>query len=36
MVTSVKLDDELKNRIQRLANTWQRSAHWGMREAVRE
>ena len=36
MATSVKLDDELKNRIQRLADTWQRSPHWIMREAIRE
>ncbi len=36
MATSVKLDDELKNRIQRLADTYQRSAHWIMREAIRE
>lgn len=35
MATSVKLDDELKNRIQRLADTRQRSAHWIMREAIR-
>ena len=36
MATSIKLDDELKNRIQHLANTWQRSPHWIMREAIRE
>jgi predicted transcriptional regulator len=35
MATSVKLDDELRNRIQRLADTRQRSAHWIMREAIR-
>jgi len=36
MATSVKLDDELKNRIQRLADTHQRSAHLIMRAAIRE
>jgi predicted transcriptional regulator len=36
MATSVKLDDELKNRIQHLANVRQRSAHWIMREAIRD
>ena len=36
MATSVKLDDKLKNRIQCLADTWQRSPHWIMREAIRE
>ena len=36
MATSIKLDDELKNRIKRLADTWQRSPHWIMREAIRE
>ena len=36
MATSVKLDDELKNRIQHLADAWQRSPHWIMREAIRE
>ncbi|MFV1976496.1 MAG: CopG family ribbon-helix-helix protein [Candidatus Scalindua sp.] len=35
MATSVKLDDELKSRIQRLADARQRSAHWIMREAIR-
>ena len=34
MPTSVKLDDELKKRIQNLANTRQRSAHWIMRQAI--
>lgn len=32
--TSVKLDDELKDRIQHLANSRRRSAHWIMREAI--
>ena len=36
MATSVKLDDELKNRIQQLANVRHRSAHWIMREAIRD
>jgi predicted transcriptional regulator len=36
MATSVKLDDELKNRIQHLAEARHRSAHWIMREAIRD
>ena len=36
MATSVKLDDELKNRIQHLAKVRHRSAHWIMREAIRD
>ena len=36
MATSVKLDDELKSRIQHLAELRQRSAHWIMCEAIRE
>ena len=36
MATSIKLDNELKNRIKRLADTWQRSPHWIMCEAIRE
>ncbi|HID7510795.1 TPA: CopG family ribbon-helix-helix protein [Enterobacter hormaechei] len=32
--TSVKLDDELKDRIQHLAESRRRSAHWIMREAI--
>lgn len=36
MATSVKLDDELKNRIQKLADIKHRSAHWIMREAIRD
>jgi len=36
MATSVKLDDELKSRIQRLADIRHRSAHWIMREAIRD
>ncbi len=34
MATSIKIDDELKDRIQRLAGLRQRSAHWIMREAI--
>ncbi|WP_330926888.1 CopG family ribbon-helix-helix protein [Candidatus Sororendozoicomonas aggregata] len=33
--TSVKLDEDLKRRIQHLAETKQRSAHWIMCEAIR-
>ncbi len=36
MATSVKLDSEMKGRIQRLAEIQQRSAHWIMRTAIRE
>ena len=36
MATSVKLDDELKSRIQNLAVIQHRSTHWIMREAIRE
>ena len=32
--TSIKLDDELKSRIQQLAENRRRSAHWIMREAI--
>lgn len=34
MATSIKIDDELKGRIQHLAELRQRSAHWLMREAI--
>ena len=34
MATSIKIDDELKERIQRLAGSRQRSPHWIMREAI--
>ncbi len=34
MATSIKIDDELKGRIQSLAQQRQRSAHWIMREAL--
>lgn len=34
MATSLKIDDELKGRIQHLASLRQRSPHWIMREAI--
>ena len=34
MAVSVKLDDALKGRLQRLADLRQRSSHWIMREAI--
>jgi predicted transcriptional regulator len=34
--TSLKLDSELKGRLQRIAAARQRSAHWIMREAVEQ
>jgi predicted transcriptional regulator len=36
MATSIKLDDELTQRVRQLANLRQRSPHWIMREAIRE
>ncbi|MEM9103758.1 MAG: CopG family ribbon-helix-helix protein [Pseudomonadota bacterium] len=36
MATSIKLDNELKTRVQDLANLRHRSAHWIMREAIRD
>lgn len=33
-VTSIKLDDELKGRVQNLADARRRSSHWIMREAI--
>ena len=32
--TSVKLDDELKGRVQHLAERRRRTSHWIMREAI--
>jgi predicted transcriptional regulator len=32
--TSIKLDDQLKDRIQSLADARQRTSHWIMREAI--
>ena len=34
MSTSIKIDDDLKDRVQHLAGLRQRSAHWIMREAI--
>ncbi|MCC6473916.1 MAG: CopG family ribbon-helix-helix protein [Burkholderiales bacterium] len=34
MATSIKIDDELKVRVQQLATRRQRTAHWIMREAI--
>jgi predicted transcriptional regulator len=34
--TSVKLDSEIKDRLQRLASARQRSGHWLMREAIEQ
>jgi predicted transcriptional regulator len=34
--TSLKLDSELKQRVQQLASSRRRSAHWIMREAVEQ
>lgn len=36
MATSIKIDDELKNRVRQLADIKNRSAHWIMCEAIRE
>ena len=36
MATSIKLDDEMNLRIQRLAGAKQRSAHWIMLEAIEQ
>ena len=36
VATSIKLDDDLSNRVRRLAEQRQRSPHWIMREAIRE
>lgn len=36
MATSVKINDELKSRIQQLADTRHRSAHWIMCKAIRD
>jgi predicted transcriptional regulator len=36
MATSLKIDDNLKSRVQQLASQRQRSAHWIMLEAIRQ
>jgi len=34
--TSLKLDDQIKKRVQRLAQARQRTPHWVMREAIEQ
>lgn len=36
MASTVKIDDDLKERIRHLAGLRQRSAHWIMREAIQQ
>lgn len=36
MATTLKIDDELKSRVQHLADLRQRSPHWIMREAIEQ
>ncbi|HEY8053136.1 MAG TPA: CopG family ribbon-helix-helix protein [Steroidobacteraceae bacterium] len=36
MATSIKIDEQLKTRIQHLARLRQRSAHWVMHEAIQQ
>lgn len=36
MATSLKIDDELKGRVQQLAALRDRSPHWIMREAIKQ
>ncbi|KAF0805785.1 CopG family transcriptional regulator [Alcanivorax xiamenensis] len=36
MATPLKIDDELKSRVQHLANQRRRSAHWLMLEAIQQ
>lgn len=36
MAMSIKLDDQMKHRLQNLAEIRHRSTHWIMREAIRE
>lgn len=36
MATSLKIDDELKGRVQELAGKRRRSSHWIMREAIEQ
>ena len=36
MATSLKIDDELKSRVQHLANQRRRSTHWLMLEAIQQ
>lgn len=36
MATSIKIDETLKSRVQRLASARRRSPHWIMREAIEQ
>ncbi len=36
MATSVRIDEDLKNRVQHIADIRNRSAHWIMREAIQD
>lgn len=36
MATSIKIDEDLKTRVQHLAGVRRRSAHWIMREAIQQ
>ena len=36
MAASIKIDDELKNRVRDLANARKRSANWIMKEAIQQ
>lgn len=36
MATSVKLNDDMKKRVQHLADVRHRSAHWIMRQAIQD
>ena len=36
MATSVKLNDDMKKRVQHLADARHRSAHWIMRQAIQD
>lgn len=36
MATSIKIDDDLRDRIQHLADIKERTSHWIMREALRD
>ncbi len=36
MATSIKIDETLKSRVQRLASVRRRSPHWIMREAIEQ
>lgn len=36
MATSIKIDEALKSRVQRLASVRRRSPHWIMREAIEQ